>query len=172
MDIPLEDTVLEPQIDTIQENSESITINVTDEAGNSISEELTFESQPKSPPPPHGLNHSAKTLPREARLFNDINEKFPRSISATAQLKLSSPPIRRRDLKPSESSYLRSKTPNSIYLVADEIRRKHENNRNTQKRCTSIPVNLQNKMLNQSQEFKDEYQKYNQAVIQQPELIG
>ena len=80
-----ESTILqEPQVDTIQEqDSSSITINVTDEAGNSISEELTFEAN-KSPATPRP---NAKTLPREVRLFNNINGKMPRSISATEQLK-------------------------------------------------------------------------------------
>ena len=164
----MDNTIQEPQIDTIQENNESITINVTDDAGNSI-EELTFEPTPvKSPSTPR---ISAKTLPREVRLFNDINGKLPRSISATEQLKLSSPPIRRRDLKPAEA-YSRSRTPNSIYLVADEIRRKHENLKNAQKRCTSIPVCLTgNKAFTESNEFKEEYQKYNAAVIKQPAFI-
>ena len=158
-------TLTEPgkEIGTIEE-ADSITINVQDEAGNSISEELTFEN-PKSPGTPRNVSFPAKTLPRD--MFG--GKGMPRSVSAQAQLKLSSPPIRRRDLKPAES-YLRSKTPNSIYLVTDEIRRKADFRRDPQKRCTSIPVCLQNNSF-ESAEFKEEYQKYNPAVIQTPEPV-
>ena len=51
------------------EKDGSITINVTDEAGNSISEELTFETS-KSSQNLTPRNISTKTLPRELRLFN------------------------------------------------------------------------------------------------------
>ena len=183
----MDQTIQEPQVHTIYESdpdlgvspvrsaklSESITINVMDEAGNAIYEDLVFENKPATP-------RYIKTLPREpAKPFREINDKMPRSksehngkmyrsISATEKLKMSSPPIRRRDLKPvGEAHARRSKTPNSIYLIADEIRRQHDLMKN---RCTSIPASLGNKSLNKSLEFHEKYQQYNSTVIEQPEL--
>lgn len=71
MDITLPGGEFPPPPEDLEnvEKDGSITINVTDEAGNSISEELTFETS-KSSQNLTPRNISTKTLPRELRLFN------------------------------------------------------------------------------------------------------
>ncbi|CAG5113095.1 Oidioi.mRNA.OKI2018_I69.chr2.g7238.t1.cds [Oikopleura dioica] len=201
-------------------NNDSITINVKDESGNSISEELRFDKEKSDfPPPPVQLlrlesrnqsyaarpqsraasrgpstpRYATKTLPREIKILETSPNSpksiipgqepskllpKPRSSSVGNGLDVAprsfSPPVRRKDLKPdnSSSSYsnhnrmYRSQTPNPISMITDQLKR------NQMRRSQTPTFALLSNSRAQSVDFDDEeYQKYTKAVRKQPELI-